>query len=81
MSCIQTTSGLIINAAAEGKDSGEYFAAHFSLTHFWWLVTYLSAGLSAKWLGLAGAYWVMLGLCLVSVALYLVQTRKNAWGQ
>ncbi|NRF16856.1 MFS transporter [Vibrio coralliilyticus] len=81
MSCIQTTSGLIINAAAEGRESGEYFAAHFSLTHFWWLVTYLSAGLSAKWLGLAGAYWVMLGLCLVSVALYLVQTRKNAWGQ
>ncbi|NRF64346.1 MFS transporter [Vibrio coralliilyticus] len=81
MSCIQTTSGLIINAAAEGKESGEYFAAHFSLTHFWWLVTYLSSGLSAKWLGLAGAYWVMLGLCLVSVALYLAQTRKNAWGQ
>ena len=64
MSLIQTTSGLIINDASSGQDASQYFAAHFSLTHFWWLLTYLFAGISATYLGLAGAYWVMLFIAL-----------------
>ncbi|WP_052829598.1 hypothetical protein [Photobacterium gaetbulicola] len=44
-----------------------FFAAHFSLTHLWWLFTYLLAGWSAVMLGLSAAYWVMVVLCLCSL--------------
>jgi len=71
MSCIQTTSGLIINDVCEGEEASQYFAAHFSLTHFWWLLTYLTAGLSASWFGLEGAYWVMLTISAISGLMYL----------
>ncbi|MGL6259230.1 hypothetical protein [Vibrio sp. WXL210] len=47
MSLIQTTAGLIITSVAGQEQASAYFAAHFSLTHFWWLVTYLCAGFSA----------------------------------
>ncbi|WP_199453807.1 MFS transporter [Vibrio owensii] len=71
MSCIQTTSGLIINDVCEGEETSQYFAAHFSLTHFWWLLTYLMAGLSASRFGLEGAYWVMLTISAISGLMYL----------
>ncbi|WP_409594591.1 MFS transporter [Vibrio owensii] len=71
MSCIQTTSGLIINDVSEGEETSQYFAAHFSLTHFWWLLTYLTAGLSASRFGLEGAYWVMLTISAISGLMYL----------
>ena len=76
MSLIQTTSGLIINNASSGQETSQYFAAHFSLTHFWWLLTYLFAGVSATYLGLAGAYWVMLLIALISSAIYVYQSIK-----
>lgn len=78
MSLIQTTSGLIINDASSGQDASQYFAAHFSLTHFWWLLTYLFAGISATYLGLAGAYWVMLFIALISSAIYIYQLLNSA---
>lgn len=77
MSCIQTTSGLIINDVSEGEETSQYFAAHFSLTHFWWLLTYLTAGLSASRFGLEGAYWVMLTISAVSGFMYLYLLRRG----
>lgn len=77
MSCIQTTSGLIINDVCEGEEASQYFAAHFSLTHFWWLLTYLTAGLSASRFGLEGAYWVMLTISTISGSMYLYLLRRG----
>lgn len=77
MSCIQTTSGLIINDVCEGEEASQYFAAHFSLTHFWWLLTYLTAGLSASRFGLEGAYWVMLTISAISGFMYLYLLRRG----
>lgn len=77
MSCIQTTSGLIINDVSEGEETSQYFAAHFSLTHFWWLLTYLTAGLSASRFGLEGAYWVMLTISAISGFMYLYLLRRG----
>lgn len=77
MSCIQTTSGLIINDVCEGEEASQYFAAHFSLTHFWWLLTYLTAGLSASRFGLEGAYWVMLTISTISGFMYLYLLRRG----
>lgn len=71
MSCIQTTSGLIINTVSNGEDTSELFAAHFSLTHFWWFLTYLIAGLSASYLGLANSYWIMFLVATISSIAYL----------
>lgn len=77
MSCIQTTSGLIINDASNGGDASKLFAAHFSLTHFWWLLTYLIAGLSASLWGLAGAYWLMLLIAVISSLAFVLQRARG----
>jgi len=70
MSCIQTTAGLFITEASQGDDTGPYFAAHFSLTHFWWLVTYLSAGFSVKLFGLGYGYLFMGTLSALAMLAY-----------
>lgn len=81
MSCIQTTSGLIITEASNGQDASQLFAAHFSLTHFWWLLTYLAAGLSASYFGLSGSYWIMLLVstfsCIAYIGHYFCITRAR----
>lgn len=70
MSCIQTTSGLLITQACGEQESSPYFSAHFSLTHFWWLITYLLAGVSAKLFGLSYAYLCMAILSGISMLAY-----------
>ncbi|SMY31967.1 MFS transporter [Photobacterium andalusiense] len=72
MSFIQTSAGLIITKACDSnnEDTGPYFAAHFSLTHFWWLITYLVAGMSVKFLGLSYGYMIMGGLAVISFIIY-----------
>lgn len=70
MSCIQTSAGLLITQACEGEDTAPYFAAHFSLTHFWWLFTYLIAGMSVKFFGVSAGYLIMGGVCVVSCLMY-----------
>lgn len=76
MSCIQTSAGLLITDACGDEDTGPYFAAHFSLTHFWWLFTYLIAGLSVKFFGLNVGYLMMGGICLASCVMYAVASRQ-----
>lgn len=76
MSCIQTTSGLIIVQTCGTEETAPYFAAHFSLTHCWWLITYLIAGLSAQLLGLSMAYLVMSGLTMLSIVAYFWVTKR-----
>lgn len=76
MSCIQTPAGLAITQASSNEDRSAFFAAHFSLTHFWWLITYIIAGVSAQYLGLAQAYFIMGLISLVSLGLYLWE-RSN----
>jgi len=74
MSCIQTTSGLLITQACGEQETSPYFAAHFSLTHVWWLITYLLAGISVKLLGISYAYLCMAILSGISMlAYYLVR--------
>nr|WP_052957808.1 MFS transporter [Photobacterium angustum] len=70
MSCIQTSAGLLITDACSDGDSGPFFAAHFSLTHFWWLITYLVAGFSVTTWGLSVGYLTMGSLCLISLISY-----------
>lgn len=72
MSFIQTSAGLIITKACgnNNEDTGPYFAAHFSLTHFWWLITYLVAGMSVKLFVLSYGYLIMGGLAVVSFIIY-----------
>jgi len=77
MSCIQTPAGVVVNDACAGEESGAYFAAHFSLTHFWWLITYLLSGLSASMFGLSASYLLMLLLCLLSLILYLYEQNRH----
>lgn len=67
MSLIQTPAGLLITRSCQEEDATAFFAAHFSLTHLWWLFTYLLAGWSAVMLGLSAAYWVMGVLCVGSL--------------
>ncbi|WP_438465717.1 MFS transporter [Marinomonas sp. PE14-40] len=77
MSCIQTTSSLIIVQTCGSEETAPYFAAHFSLSHCWWLITYLVAGLSAQLLGLSMAYLVMSGLTMLSIVSYFLVTRRS----
>jgi len=78
MSCIQTTSGLIITENCSEEESSQYFAAHFSLTHFWWLIAYLTAGVSASVIGIGYSYLCMDILSLMSVfGYYIVITKGN----
>ncbi|WCE31592.1 MFS transporter [Vibrio sp. SCSIO 43137] len=75
MSLIQTPAGLIISESKTGAQINELFAAHFSLTHFWWFFTYLGAGLSASYFGLSGAYLVMGMVSVIAVLLLLFTNR------
>lgn len=70
MSCIQTSAGLLITQTCEGEDTTPYFTAHFSLTHFWWLFSYLLSGISVKLLGISGGYLIMGGVCVISCLMY-----------
>ncbi|WED24662.1 MFS transporter [Vibrio sp. JC009] len=77
MSCIQTPAGVVVNEESKDEDSAPYFAAHFSLTHFWWLITYLVSGFSASWFGLSVSYLVMMLLSVISLTLYLYEQRRH----
>lgn len=79
MSFIQTSAGLIITKACDinNEDCGPYFAAHFSLTHFWWLITYLIAGISVKFFGLSGGYLIMGSVAGISFMIYALLTRQQ----
>ncbi|MGF1734147.1 MFS transporter [Photobacterium satsumensis] len=78
MSFIQTPAGVLITRSCQEEDATAFFAAHFSLTHLWWLFTYLLAGWSAVMLGLSAAYWIMGALCLCSLfAVYLWFPREE----
>ncbi len=75
MSCIQTTSGLIITEESAEQETATYFSAHFSLTLFWWLFTYLAAGFSAKYWGVSVSYMVMGCVCILSSMAYWRATK------
>lgn len=77
MSCIQTTSGLIITQVGEDEDCSKYFSAHFSLTHFWWLIAYLVAGTSVTLLGISYAYLCMGILSILSMTTYYFVIKKH----
>lgn len=77
MSCIQTTSGLIIVEESTEQETASYFSAQFSLTHSWWLFTYLAAGVTANNLGLSVSYGVMVGLCIVSGFAYWLSSHHQ----
>lgn len=79
MSCIQTTSGLLITEACADEENTPYFAAHFSLTHFWWLLTYLSAGVSVKLFGISTGYLCMAIICLMSMVSYYFFSKTSAY--
>lgn len=72
MSCIQTPAGVLVTHSCEEPDAAAYFAAHFSLSHFWWFFTYLLAGWSSASLGLPKSYLVMAVLCSLSLLLVAI---------
>ncbi len=58
-SLVQTPAGRVVKRSAAPSDLPAFFAAHFSLTHVCWLLTYPAAGfLGAQW-SLATTGWVM----------------------
>lgn len=67
MSCIQTPAGVLVTRSCKEADAPAFFAAHFSLTHLWWLLTYLLAGWSSAVIGLSMSYLLMGALCTVSL--------------
>lgn len=77
LALVQTPAALVITKQSDETTRNDLFAAHFSLTHFWWFFTYLFAGWSASQFGLATTYAVMMLLCLVSLACYLISTRET----
>ena len=77
MSCIQTPAGLAISAACADNDAPAYFAAHFSLTHFWWFFTYLLAGWVNNCVGIANTYQLMAGITLIALIMAAKWHRKS----
>lgn len=75
LALVQTPAALVITKNSDEKSRSAYFAAHFSLTHFWWFFTYLFAGWSASQFGMAITYGVMTVACLLSLSCYLRATR------
>ena len=76
MSCIQTPAGLAITEACSEKDAPAYFAAHFSLTHFWWFFTYLLAGWMNNSVGIANTYLMMTCFTLLALVVAALLYRK-----
>jgi MFS family permease len=54
MSLIQTPVGRLILRSSDSADRPALFAAQFSLSHLWWLLSYPAAGLLGGAIGLAG---------------------------
>ena len=77
LALVQTPAGLVITQSSDEESRSAYFAAHFSLTHFWWFFTYLFAGWSASQFGLANTYAVMMLVCLLSLVCYLISTTGS----
>ncbi|PSW19999.1 MFS transporter [Photobacterium sanctipauli] len=77
MSCIQTPAGLLITRSCSEQDSASYFAANFSLSHLWWLFTYLIAGWSSAVLGLSHSYLLMGLLSAISLLLVVCYFPKQ----
>ncbi len=74
LALVQTPAALVITKNSDEKSRSALFAAHFSLTHFWWFFTYLFAGWSASQFGMANTYTVMTVMCLLSLFSYLRTT-------
>ncbi len=64
-SIVHTPAGRLLTRSSREDDRLSYFAAHFSLTHACWLITYPLAGWLGSSFGLAVAFGV---LCTVSIA-------------
>ena len=64
-SAIQLLSGRLLRRSSDIASRPSYFAAHFALSHFCWLITYPLAGLLGSNFGLAFASTV---LCCIAVA-------------
>jgi MFS family permease len=67
MSLVQTPVGRLILRSSESADRPALFAAQFSLSHFWWLVSYPAAGILGGAVGLAETS--LLAAILTAVAL------------
>ena len=69
MSMVQTPAGRLIRRSAGSAGRPALFAAQFSLSHLFWLVTYPSAGLAGQAFGLATTSGLLAGLTLIGVLL------------
>lgn len=58
-SLVQTPAGLVVKRSSRRAELPAYFAAHFSLTHLCWLLTYPAAGFLGAQYGMAVTGWVM----------------------
>jgi MFS family permease len=54
-----TTAGRVLIQSASESDRPAVFAAHFSIAHAAWLVTYPTAGLVGAWFGMESAFLVL----------------------
>lgn len=77
-SLIQTSAGAVINDNSDDADRPALFAAHFSLSHLCWFVTYLLAGwLGANW-SLDAAFSALASVSLVGLLLVALPAEAQS---
>ncbi|EPC03427.1 hypothetical protein L861_17975 [Litchfieldella anticariensis FP35 = DSM 16096] len=64
-----TTAGRVLIQTASESDRPAVFAAHFSIAHAAWLVTYPTAGVVGAWFGMESAFLVLGILALLGTLL------------
>ena len=67
LSTVQTPAGRLIRRSAPSEDRPALFAAQFSLSHLFWLLTYPLAGLAGRLLGLGATSAALAVLAAVGV--------------
>jgi MFS family permease len=79
-SAVLTPSGRLLRRSAEAPERPALFAAQFSLSHAWWMLTYPLAGVLASAVGFSPALLVLGGLALLgtlgALALWRVGDRS-----
>lgn len=70
-SVINTPVGRLLRRSSSEADRPSYFAAHFSLSHACWLITYPLAGWLGASAGINNAFYIMFGIVATGFALAL----------
>lgn len=76
-SIVHTPAGRLLTRSSHEDDRLAYFAAHFSLTHACWLITYPLAGWLGSSFGLSAGFGVLCTISLAATALSFALWPSN----